>query len=112
MSDWWSRKLSGDTTRRPVTPTASNYPQVQQPEVPDKPTKTTHEKSQGVCPGCGSDNFFAMGTAQSRCYDCGYPVVQRSSGMTGTGDGGPATPARQVPTSGYQPQNTSAGKVG
>lgn len=113
MSEWWSRKLSGDTTRQPVTPAPTNYPQTQQPEVPQTPTRTTHEKSQGMCPGCNSDNYFAMGgSAQARCYDCGYPIVQQSSGMTGNGDGGAATPARQVPTSGYQPQNTQAGKVG
>jgi len=76
------------------------------------PTRTTFDKSQSICPGCGGDNYFSMGTAKPRCYDCGYPIEQQSTGMTGTGEGGPVTPARQVPSAGYQPQNTSAGRVG
>lgn len=111
MSDWWSRKLSGDKTRQASPDPARSYPQYSEPDTPQVPAQVTHTRSQGVCPGCSSDNYFAMGTNQPRCYDCGYPVVQQSSGMTGNGDGGPATPARQVPSSGYQPTNTSAGKI-
>lgn len=111
MSDWWSRKLSGDTTRRPLpyVPQPS-HPQVSPPEQPPAPKNTTFAKSQGTCPGCGGDNYFAMGSAQARCYDCGYPIEQQASGLTGN-DGGPSKAARQVPSEGYQPQNIT-GRIG
>jgi hypothetical protein len=113
MSDWWSRKLSGDKApaTRPLPPVpAQNYPVTHQPPADPVSTKTTFTKAQSVCPGCGGDNYFSMGTAKPRCYDCGYPLEQQSTGMTG-GDGSPATPARQVPSAGYQPQNTAAGRI-
>ena len=30
----------------------------------------------GGCPGCGSGNYFPMGNAAPRCFDCGFPVQQ------------------------------------
>jgi hypothetical protein len=42
-----------------------------------------------------------------RCYDCGYPKVQAGSRHGGASSapssGGPATPARQVATGGFNP---------
>lgn len=32
----------------------------------------------GVCPGCGSGNYIEMKNG-SRCYDCGYPLIQFGS---------------------------------
>ena len=116
MSDWWSRKLSGQPTQaptRPAPPSTGYLPPVQPPTPqPAAPTKTTYTDKQSTCPGCGSDNYFSMGrTAVTRCYDCGYPVEQGSSGLQGDSTG-PVKAARQVPSTGYQPQNIAAGRVG
>lgn len=106
MSDWWSRKLAGNNkpqSRPSPQPQSASYPAVPPAPAPQTPSKATHTRSQGLCPGCGSDNYFSMGTnAQARCYDCGWPIVQQSTGMTGEG---PAIPSRQVASDGYQPQN-------
>lgn len=101
MSDWWTRKLSGDTRPAPVVP--QNYPMHTQPPAQPVPPQASHQRSQaGSCPGCGGDNYFSMGQGKPRCYDCGYPIEQQSTGMTASG---PSKPARQVQSSGYQPTN-------
>jgi hypothetical protein len=46
--------------------------------------------------------------ARARCYDCGYPIQQSGSGVgrgiqSGQPSGGPAAPARQVATGGFNP---------
>lgn len=104
MSDWWSRRLG--------TPTPKESPQTSYPSSVPTPSKKTHPPSQTSeerCPGCGSDNYVEFKWSNStgyRCYDCGYPLEQSTSGLRGTQpDGKPATPARQVSTEGYQPQN-------
>ena len=59
------------------------------------------------CPNCSSANYGKAdpnSMAKSRCYDCGYPVVQYGSD-SGSGSYGPrvagaAAPARQVPGAG------------
>ncbi len=112
MSDWWSRKLSGEPSRplpRPI-PGAASHPQVQEPPRSPISPKVTFTRAQDNCPGCGGDNYFSMGQAKPRCYDCGYPVEQQTSGVTGT-EAGPAKPARQVAGGGYQPGNI-IGRVG
>jgi hypothetical protein len=66
------------------------------------------------CPACNGGNYpkVGMGTSQNgsfdvhRCYDCGYPKVQAGSGVGtvgGSSSGGPATPAKQVATGGFNP---------
>lgn len=56
----------------------------------------------GDCPQCQSGNYFAaVGTKLKRCFDCGYPVVQSTSGMSNTQQSGvqggaPSSPARQI----------------
>lgn len=118
-ADWYARKLSGQrptessppsTPPRPVTYT----PQVQTPNVQvsydeqqdQLVTRAMSARESERCPGCYSGNYFApAGTQRKRCYDCGYPIVQGGSGITGTGTGGPATPAKQVGQSGgFNPQ--------
>lgn len=105
MSDWWSRKLSGEPARPLPRPIPGNsHPQVVEPPKPEVSVKATFTRAQDICPGCGGNNYFSMGQAKPRCYDCGYPVEQQSSGLTGS-EAGPAKPARQVSTTGYQPGN-------
>ena len=110
MSNWWANKVNqqafvapqqSQPAPRPYQPPTKpqNYPPVQQ-QVPmgDR------------CPGCGSGNYGgATPEARKRCYDCGYPIQQSGTGVGkgvvgGQPGGGPATPARQVATSGYNPQ--------
>lgn len=104
MSDWWSRKLG--TSPKAPAPSPSAYPQAITPPAPEAPSpKATHQRNQGVCPGCGGDNYFSTASSRARCYDCGYPLEQQGSGLSGTTSGGTSTPARQVPSAGYQPGN-------
>jgi hypothetical protein len=107
--DWYAKKLSGQkpTTTPPVSPPkpVTYVPQVQTPNVQvsydqkedQLVTRAMSAKETENCPGCYSGNYFApMGTQRKRCYDCGYPIVQAGTGVTGTGTGNPATPAKQV----------------
>jgi hypothetical protein len=53
--------------------------------------------------------------SKARCYDCGYPLVQSGSGMGkgitgGPSSSGPATPARQIASGGWNP-TTIIGKI-
>jgi len=59
------------------------------------------------CPECNSANYAETGKTYSdsgraisvtRCFDCGYPVVQTTSGLHGVKSEGPVQPARQVST--------------
>jgi hypothetical protein len=59
----------------------------------------------GECPSCGSSNYFKVTGSKPRCYECGYPVMQSTSGMSATSDGSPPRQARQVSKgSNYHPQ--------
>ena len=108
-SNWWSNKLG--TTPQPQQP---NMPQ-QQPvyQQPTQQPQSYPTSQQTVpmtprCPGCNSGNYGGTAESRPRCYDCGYPIQQSGSGAgTGIvgqgGGGGPATPATQVPTGGFNP---------
>jgi hypothetical protein len=68
------------------------------------------------CPECSSNNYMAVSNAAPRCYDCGYPIVQSGSGLGkgitgGPQAAGPAQPAVQVATGGWNP-TTIIGKLG
>jgi len=72
--------------------------------------------SADLCPDCNSRNYSKVGKTPPsqagpgqdiwRCYDCGYPVKQTTSGMGGFSQQstGPTMPAKQVPTGGFNPQ--------
>lgn len=111
-SDWFARRMG-------VAPPAQQPAQqpVQQPPAqplpPVAPLKTTFDKNEGTCPSCGSGNYFSQSRTLHgeqgawRCYDCGYPIVQTTSGMTGGGEGVPTKAARQPASSvGFMPQAT------
>jgi hypothetical protein len=69
--------------------------------------KARSSLSTARCPDCGSGNYNGDSLHMTRCYDCGYnPRFGAQAGASGVpaGQGGPATPARQVSTSNnYQP---------
>jgi hypothetical protein len=114
MSDWWSKKLSGNPAPTPRQDGApiSPLPNVRYvPEGNMHSTPVTYDPNQDnlvvkaqsarfteKCPGCFSGNYFApMGTQLKRCYDCGYPIQQSGSGGGMPSDSSaPATPAIQV----------------
>lgn len=117
-SNWWAKKLA------PQNLTQNEVPKVApQPATYAKPIQPSYPPSQqltpeaGRCPGCGSGNYGgATPESRKRCYDCGYPIVQSGtgvgSGIVGQGGEatGPATPARQIQTGGWNP-TTIIGKL-
>jgi len=115
-ADWFSRKMGAPA------PQTQQQPVYQQPVQQQVPMQTMPQQQQqqhpmtasGRCPGCGSNNYAKVGVSATqsgsfevyRCYDCGYPVQQTGSGVSSTGGtaaGGPAIPAKQVPTGGFNP---------
>jgi len=109
-SNWWANKLG--TTPQPQQP---NMPQ-QQPVYQQPVQQQSYPTSQQTvpvtprCPGCNSGNYGGTAESRPRCYDCGYPIQQSGSG-SGTGivgqggNGGPATPSKQLSTdNNFNPQ--------
>jgi ribosomal protein L37AE/L43A len=119
MSDWWGRKLG-------VEPQPSSTPPVRTPApAPYRPstvpgyrqqvqynaeqdvvtTKAQHVQNAHSCPGCGSGNYMKNpGSNYYRCFDCGYPITQSTSGLGGSHDAStPIQAAQQVSGSGYNP---------
>lgn len=128
-SNWWANKLGGPTPYTPsptpaVTPPPGNT-YVAQPGMPNTPvnydpnrdqlvSKAMSAKNAQNCPNCYSGNYFApMGTNRMRCYDCGYPVLQQGSGAgLPSGQGGAATPAKQVSQGGGFQPNVIVDRIG
>ena len=100
-ADWYARKLGQP---QPPVSTPPSTPVSQEPALPS-PNKAMSARMSERCPGCNSGNYFApMGTQKMRCYDCGYPLVQQGTGVSGTSsDGSPAKPARGQSTGSFQP---------
>ena len=108
-NNWWANKLGGQPSNTFQTPPPAPRP-VQQPTPPVENIRVSER-----CPGCGSQNYGgATPESRKRCYDCGYPIVQSGTGMRGVNTGqsaaGPAQPAKQVSTGGYNP-TTIIGKI-
>ena len=120
-SNWWANKLGTASPQRAIPPatsppvrpsvsvspsTANRLPVEYDPESDVVTTKAQHLRKSSFCPECGSGNYMIMNGNYSRCYDCGYPVVQSGSGMpTSSSNGAPARAARQVSTSNnFNPQ--------
>lgn len=110
-NNWWANKLGTPTPQQPSYQGVA-IPQQQAPQTPTAPQNypTMRTPVGDRCPGCGSGNYGgADPNSRKRCYDCGYPITQSGSGM-GTGivgqggqAAGPATPATQVATGGFNP---------
>jgi hypothetical protein len=117
-SNWWADKLGAQqqpAAPRSVTPQQpTSYPPTQQQPPYLPPEVRNHQlpisaTTASRCPGCGSGNYTGGGENKPRCYDCGYPIQQSGSGigkgiMGGPQASGPAQPARQVATGGFNPQ--------
>jgi ribosomal protein S27AE len=117
-SDWWANKLGskGTGVSTPATgplpgnvyKATTNQPTVRvdyDPEQDQLVSKAVSSRSSATCPNCMSGNYFApQGTERMRCYDCGYPVIQSATGSgLPSSSSGPATPSKQVGTSGFNP---------
>lgn len=102
-SNWWANKLG---TQQPA------QQPVQQPNLPppvQSNTPPTRYTPAERCPGCGSGNYGGnTPESRKRCYDCGYPIQQSGSGMTGVRGSqaeGPVQAAKQVSTANnFNPQ--------
>lgn len=86
MSNWWSTKLGTDQgqPRESFMTPATVYKPVEPPTQPSPPPALSRAPSDlgGACPECRSGNYFAGGASvRARCYDCGYPISQSSSGI-------------------------------
>lgn len=121
-ASWWANKMGNGGQQRPSTPPVAPppprfpvaVPQSKAPSVPiayDSVNDQTVTKAQSQalhdrCPECGSDNFFsATRESTTRCFDCGYPLVQSGSGISSVKTEGPVRAARQVSTANnFNPQ--------
>jgi hypothetical protein len=121
VSDWWARKLAGaQTTSRQLPPVAPRPVVIPQEAYPDPRSyqpedtsravsKAQHTRGASYCPDCGSGNYMRPpGGGRTRCFDCGYPVVQSTSGLLAD-PGMKSQPAQQVQTT-YNP--TIEGHIG
>ncbi|MDJ0463164.1 TFIIB-type zinc ribbon-containing protein [Streptomyces sp. H27-C3] len=111
MSDFWARAVGGSGAA-PPPPTPSQAPAPVQPAPSQPLLKAQSAADVSRCPNCGSGNYMAPPNTQNyRCYDCGYPKLQSTSGMIASSSDGPPRPARgQV--SGSTALNTIVGRVG
>jgi len=115
-SNWWAKQLgTNPPAPRPVSPPeVSGTHQPQMPAVPlpqsYAPTpnypQVPQQQLAPVCPSCRSGNYGGPAGYKPRCYDCGYPIEQSGSGLGkgitgGPQASGPATPAKQVATGGF-----------
>jgi predicted Zn-ribbon and HTH transcriptional regulator len=72
----------------------------------NKPPASAMQNSR--CPECNSGNYMKRGSIQTQngsveawnCYDCGYPLRQTTSGMSGSG---PVSASKQIATGGWNP---------
>ena len=110
-NNWWANKLGtpapqqNTPTPQYVAPQPAQYAPPAQPQYP--PSQQTQSQAPR-CPECSSGNYASLEGSKARCYDCGYPIRQSGSGLgTGIigqgGSGGPATPATQVASGGFNP---------
>lgn len=137
---WWSAQGPSGPSQAPPEPPADAGQQVILPEHLNL-RKFGSLKDTERCPGCGGTSYMTVNGADPRahfavrrCFECGYPVQQTTSGLSSISGGGPSTSARQVSQmtvtdgqghvlgttraasglggiSNYNPQNTSAGSI-
>ena len=108
-TDWWAKRLSSQTPRPstpPISPTqntpykhefgAPNTQVAYNSQTDELVSKAQSAKQQARCPGCNSGNYMAVQGSKSRCYDCGYPLVQAGTGVgLPSQSSGPAIAAKQ-----------------
>jgi hypothetical protein len=116
-SNWWANKLGSTPAPRPQPVAPQAQPQQQQPVYQQPPSYPTVQQTVPLserCPGCGSNNYGgATPESRKRCYDCGYPIVQSGTGVSGVNSpraDGPTQAAKQVQAGGFNP-NTIIGHI-
>jgi len=82
--------------------------------VPEPTQQTQHvvrlsgspkEVTEGTCPECGSGNYMAASpNVAPRCFECGYPLMQSTSGMVVSKNTPRGGPVRQVLGDGFHPE--------
>jgi hypothetical protein len=125
-SNWWANKLGGAPNSTPTPATAPPQGNVYRatPGAPNTQVSYDHNQDQLVtkaqsaraadrCPACYSGNYMSSpGGGRMRCYDCGYPIIQQGSGLSGTGTGtGPVVASKQVGQSGGFNPTTIVGRL-
>lgn len=105
-NNWWSQKLGGPQPES-TPPTQPYQPPQQQPQQPQYAPPQQEQRTpasarnSGSCPECGSGNYGKVTQeSRARCYDCGYPITQSGTGVSGVRQptGGAVQPAKQVST--------------
>lgn len=115
-NNWWASKLgqAQPQQRQEMPLPASQIPMARAPQpAPQQSAFLPSNGASSSCPSCRSKNYMKVGSQVTasgsvdawRCYDCGYPLVQRGSGIGGvsTPSAGPTQAAVQVPTGGWNP---------
>ena len=74
--------------------------QPQQQEEQYAPQKAQSIRRSHHCPECASPNYMEQTGGRARCFDCGYPIVQSTSGLMAD-PGAPSQAAQQVAGEGY-----------
>lgn len=112
MSNFWARAVGGAAALPPAAATSTPLAPALSPHPAPAPPKALSASDTSRCPNCQSGNYMAPLNSQNyRCYDCGYPKLQSTSGMIASSSDGPPRPARgQV--SGSTSLNTIVGRVG
>lgn len=108
---WW------DTTPPPAPPPAPGHQAPHPMTPPAQPQEYRPHQAQSArvaenCPGCFSGNYMPTGPSTKKCFDCGYPVVQSTTGIGVSSSGGEnVQPARQISTANNFNPGTIVGRV-
>lgn len=103
---WWNTPTS--YTRRPPQQLAHQG----EVDLVPMPAPALSARSDEVCPGCGSGNYFrASPSIRPRCYDCNHPGTQSESGSGAVAQRGvPARASVRQAAGGYFP-NVMVGHI-
>lgn len=110
-SNWFAGKLGLPQPAPSATP-----PVIAPTPQPTQTVSAYQAPTDNFCPRCRSGNYFRPApSAALRCYNCNYGSPDQSGTSVGGGitqsSNGPATPARQIESGGFNPQ-TIIGKLG
>lgn len=108
---WWDEPTAHQQRSEPVQQQVQPQPQAEQYQVP---RQAMSARSEDFCPGCDGTNYFqpqGHPNSPKRCFECGYPNQQTTSGVTSTGSGQQAIPTRQVSTANNYNPGMIVGRV-
>lgn len=120
MSNFWAAKLAGQappplTTQteawwssNPLSaepkPATVHIPGYEPVTVPPPARARESQRNSSRCPECDSSNYMrASASAAYRCFDCGFPLVQSTSGASISSDTPSGRPVRQALNNGFHP---------